>query len=192
MMVALATMLCPILTMAQFNVSGTISEKNNNSNLSGATIKLKGKAISVASNANGKYEFKNLTTGNYLVSVSFLGYKTQRFPFYLFYIVSSSILNYFKKDRISLFSITFYAFMIFGMLRSEATMSVAMLLFVIMMSWFATIAKNNRLLRTPSPFLAALETLGYGPETDPDWLDKVLQEIENLATRRASNSADWM
>ena len=52
--------------------------------------------------------------------------------------------------------------------------------------------KNNRLLRTPSPFLAALETLGYGPETDPDWLDKVLQEIENLAMRRASNSADWM
>ena len=46
---------------------------------------------------------------------------------------------------------------------------------------FATIAKNNRLLRTPSPFLAALETLSYGPETDPDWLDKVLQEIENLA-----------
>ena len=57
---------------------------------------------------------------------------------------------------------------------------------------FATIAKNNRLLRTLSPFLAALETLGYGPETDPDWLDKVLQEIENLAMRRASNSADWM
>ena len=57
---------------------------------------------------------------------------------------------------------------------------------------FATIAKNNRQLRTPSPFLAALETLGYGPETDPDWLDKVLQEIENLAMRRASNSADWM
>lgn len=58
---------------------------------------------------------------------------------------------------------------------------------------FATIAKkNNRLLRTPSPFLAALETLGYGPETDPEWLDKVLQEIENLAMRRASNSADWM
>ncbi len=74
----------------------------------------------------------------------FLGYKTQRFPFYLFYIVSSSILNYFKKDRISLFSITFYAFMIFGMLRSEATMSVVMLLFVIMMSWFATIAKNRK------------------------------------------------
>ncbi|HFI0518753.1 TPA: hypothetical protein ACGOXH_002063, partial [Streptococcus suis] len=54
----------------------------------------------------------------------FLGYKTQRFPFYLFYIVSSSILNYFKKDRISLFSIIFSAFMILGMLRSEATMSV--------------------------------------------------------------------
>jgi len=57
---------------------------------------------------------------------------------------------------------------------------------------FAAIVKNNRLLRTPSPFLAALESLGFGPETDPEWLDKVLQEIENLAMRRASNSADWM
>ena len=78
MMVALATMLCPVLTMAQFNVSGTISEKNNNSNLSGATIKLKGKAISVASNANGKYEFKNLPAGDYEIVVSFLGYETQQ------------------------------------------------------------------------------------------------------------------
>lgn len=57
---------------------------------------------------------------------------------------------------------------------------------------FAAIVKNNRLLRTPSPFLAALESLGFGPETDPEWLDKVLQEIGNLAMRRASNSADWM
>lgn len=57
---------------------------------------------------------------------------------------------------------------------------------------FAAIAKNSRLLRTPSPFLAALETLGFGDETDPEWKDRVLQEIENLAMRKSSNSADWM
>lgn len=74
----------------------------------------------------------------------FLGYKTQRFPFYLFYIVSSSILNYYKKDKLSLSSVTYYAILLFGMLKSEATTSAAMLLFVIMMSWFATVAKNSK------------------------------------------------
>ncbi|TDG37578.1 TonB-dependent receptor [Pedobacter changchengzhani] len=77
MMVAFATLLCPIFAMAQFNLSGTISEKNNNVNLSGATVKLKGKSISVASNANGKYEFKNLPAGDYEIVVSFLGYQMQ-------------------------------------------------------------------------------------------------------------------
>lgn len=77
MMVALATLLCPILTMAQFNVSGTVTEKNNKTVLSGATIRLKGKSISTVSNDNGKYEFKNLATGNYTILVSYLGYQTQ-------------------------------------------------------------------------------------------------------------------
>lgn len=76
MMVALATLLCPILTMAQFNISGTVIEKNNTI-LPGATIRLKGKSFTTTSNENGKYEFKNLPAGNYLISVSFLGYQTK-------------------------------------------------------------------------------------------------------------------
>lgn len=76
MMVALATLLCPILTMAQFNISGTVAEKNNTI-LPGATIRLKGKNFTTTSNENGKYEFKNLPSGNYLISASFLGYQTQ-------------------------------------------------------------------------------------------------------------------
>lgn len=75
-MVALATLLCPILAMAQFNVSGTVSEKNNTI-LPGATIRLKGKSFTTISNENGKYEFKNLPAGNYLISASFLGYQTK-------------------------------------------------------------------------------------------------------------------
>ena len=77
MIAALAVLLCPILTMAQFNVSGKVSEKSNNSILPGATIRLKGKAIASTSDANGKYEFKNLPAGNYTIVVSFLGYQTQ-------------------------------------------------------------------------------------------------------------------
>lgn len=76
MIVALATLLCPILTTAQFNLSGTITEKNNTI-LPGATIRLKGKNFTTTSNQNGKYEFKNLPAGKYLVSASFLGYQTK-------------------------------------------------------------------------------------------------------------------
>jgi hypothetical protein len=45
MMVAFAALLCPILAMAQSNISGTITEKNTNNILSGATIRLKGKQM---------------------------------------------------------------------------------------------------------------------------------------------------
>lgn len=75
-MVAFATLLCPFISMAQFNVSGTITEKNNTI-LPGATIRLKGKNYTNISNESGKYEFKNLPSGNYQISVSYLGYQTQ-------------------------------------------------------------------------------------------------------------------
>jgi iron complex outermembrane receptor protein len=71
----LAALLCPMLTMAQFNISGTVSE--NNKNLSGATIRLKGKTAVVSSNENGHYELKNLAAGNYTVVASFLGFQTE-------------------------------------------------------------------------------------------------------------------
>jgi iron complex outermembrane receptor protein len=77
MIAALAVLLCPILSMAQFNISGKVSEKTNNANLAGATIRLKGKSISAATNANGQFEFKNLPAGNYTLIASFLGYQAQ-------------------------------------------------------------------------------------------------------------------
>ncbi len=77
MIAAFAVLLCPILSMAQFNLSGTVSEKTNNSNLAGATVRLKGKSTSVATNTNGVYGFNNLPAGNYTLSVSFLGYQSQ-------------------------------------------------------------------------------------------------------------------
>lgn len=71
----MAALLCPIISMAQFNISGIVSEKNKT--LSGATIRLKGKAMATSSNENGRYEFKNLPSGDYALTVSFLGYQTQ-------------------------------------------------------------------------------------------------------------------
>ncbi|MFA6275444.1 MAG: TonB-dependent receptor [Pedobacter sp.] len=72
----IAALLCPIISMAQFNISGTVSEKNN-AILSGATIRLKGKSSVLSSNEAGHYEFKNLPAGNYTIAVSFLGYQSQ-------------------------------------------------------------------------------------------------------------------
>lgn len=71
----LAALLWPVLTMAQFNISGTVSE--NNKTLSGATIRVKGKTIAVSSNENGKYELKNLPAGNYTLIASFIGFKSE-------------------------------------------------------------------------------------------------------------------
>jgi len=62
--------------MAQFNISGTVSEKNSNNPLNGATIRLKGKPIA-STDENGHFELKNLPTGNYTITASFLGYQSE-------------------------------------------------------------------------------------------------------------------
>ncbi|WP_233165821.1 TonB-dependent receptor [Pedobacter sp. ASV12] len=70
-----AALLCPIISMAQFNISGTVAE--NSSVLPGAGIKLKNKGQSVIAGANGRYEFSNLPAGSYTLVVSYVGYATQ-------------------------------------------------------------------------------------------------------------------
>jgi iron complex outermembrane receptor protein len=77
MIAAFAALLCPFFAMAQFTISGTVTEKNNNTNLAGASIRLKGKSFAASTNADGKYELKNIPAGSYTVSVSFLGYQSQ-------------------------------------------------------------------------------------------------------------------
>ena len=87
---AFAALLCPILAVAQFNISGKITESNNKP-LAGATVRLKGKSITVISNENGNYEFKNLANGNYTLSVSFVGYETSE---QTVNISSNTVLNF--------------------------------------------------------------------------------------------------
>ncbi|RYG18066.1 MAG: TonB-dependent receptor, partial [Chitinophagaceae bacterium] len=64
-----------MLTMAQLNISGTVSESNKS--LSGATIRVKGKKIAVSTAQNGQYELKNLPAGSYTLIASFLGFKSE-------------------------------------------------------------------------------------------------------------------
>jgi iron complex outermembrane receptor protein len=73
--IAVALLLLPILTKAQFNISGKISEKAGHNSLPGATIRLKNQ-VSTISDASGNYILKNLKPGNYTLTVSFLGYQS--------------------------------------------------------------------------------------------------------------------
>lgn len=71
-----AAVLLPFMASAQFSISGKISEKNSGSALIGASVSLENTYSSTHSDASGNYILKNLKPGNYLVKVSFLGYKT--------------------------------------------------------------------------------------------------------------------
>ncbi len=72
----MAALLCPFLAMAQFRISGKVTEGDGKA-LSGASVKLKGKGFTAASNASGVYEFANLPAGSYTVAISYVGFATQ-------------------------------------------------------------------------------------------------------------------
>ncbi len=72
----MAALLCPFLAVAQFKISGKVTETNGNT-LSGASVKLKTQGFTAGTNTNGVYEFGNLPAGNYTVVVSYLGFATQ-------------------------------------------------------------------------------------------------------------------
>ena len=73
---AILAMLLPCFAMAQIVVTGKVND-NNQKPLSGATIKLKNKATTVISDVNGSYTISNLSPGKYVLSVSYVGFKTE-------------------------------------------------------------------------------------------------------------------
>ena len=74
LLIATAVLL-PFMASAQFSINGKISEKNSALALSGASISLENTYSSSRSDASGNYTLKNLKPGNYLIKVSFLGYR---------------------------------------------------------------------------------------------------------------------
>jgi len=72
---ALAVLLLPLLSVAQFTISGTITE-NSGKTLPGASIRVKNSSSGASSDAEGKYSISGLKAGNYVISASFLGYST--------------------------------------------------------------------------------------------------------------------
>ncbi len=65
------------MASAQFSVSGKITDQQTGEALAGATVSIE-RSASVVSGADGKYHLENLKGGNYIVSVSYLGYQTQQ------------------------------------------------------------------------------------------------------------------
>jgi len=74
MIAAMAVLLLPLVSMAQFTISGKVTQ--GNTALPGATIKIKNTFAGTNADANGNYQLGNLKPGNYTVTVSFIGYKT--------------------------------------------------------------------------------------------------------------------
>lgn len=75
MIVAIAVLLFPVFSKAQFSVSGTISEKQNTF-LPGATVRLKNKNAGATADSQGHYRIDNLKAGDYTLIVSFIGYQS--------------------------------------------------------------------------------------------------------------------
>lgn len=68
-------MLLPVLATAQLSISGTVSETSGKT-LPGASVRLKNKSTGITTDAQGKYQFKNLKAGNYTLIASYIGYQT--------------------------------------------------------------------------------------------------------------------
>ena len=67
----------PLFMNAQFTLSGTIINKSNSQPLPGAHIKEQSSNTSSISNADGYYEIKKLTPGDYKFHVSYMGFESQ-------------------------------------------------------------------------------------------------------------------
>ncbi|RZK82428.1 MAG: TonB-dependent receptor [Pedobacter sp.] len=75
LIMVLAMFMLPLLAMSQFNLSGKVTD-NADQPLTGATVKLNGK--STTTKADGTYQIAGLKSGNYTLTISFVGFKTSQ------------------------------------------------------------------------------------------------------------------
>ena len=69
-------MLFSTITMAQYSLSGHVTEKSNNKGLLGANVSISANnTIIVATDEKGYFEFTNLVQGEYILMVSYIGYQ---------------------------------------------------------------------------------------------------------------------
>ena len=66
----------PYFSFAQLNVSGKVTDKENDEPLPGANIVLEESDLSTSADYSGEYTLTNLKAGKHIIKVSFVGYKT--------------------------------------------------------------------------------------------------------------------
>lgn len=76
-MVAIVAMLMPFLALAQFSISGKITDRTSAAALAGASVSLNYKLLTIQTDQSGDFSFNDLKPGTYTLKVSYLGYKTQ-------------------------------------------------------------------------------------------------------------------
>jgi iron complex outermembrane receptor protein len=74
---AITALLLPVLAMAQFPLSGKVTDQQTGATLPGATISIEND-LNIITNAQGAYLFKNLKSGSYTIKVSYIGYKSRQ------------------------------------------------------------------------------------------------------------------
>ncbi|WP_018476927.1 TonB-dependent receptor [Pontibacter roseus] len=74
LLVVMAVVLLPLQLLAQFRLSGQVTDAAKNQALAGATVVLAGQGAGTVSGADGSFEFQNLPAGSYTLQVSYLGY----------------------------------------------------------------------------------------------------------------------
>lgn len=77
MLAAWFAVLCPFYVLAQFGISGKITESEKGNGLAGATVRIKQNGKVVIADKAGNYNLSNLSIGNYTLQVSFVGFETQ-------------------------------------------------------------------------------------------------------------------
>jgi iron complex outermembrane receptor protein len=74
-----AIMLLPAAVLAQFSITGKVTDADNQQALSGATITLNGR--STTSDEQGVFRFNRVREGDDQLKVSFIGYRRSRYSF---------------------------------------------------------------------------------------------------------------
>ncbi|WP_162051704.1 TonB-dependent receptor [Pontibacter pamirensis] len=77
-LIAVAAILLPLQLLAQYQLSGRVTNAANGEGLAGANVVLERTATGVSAGANGFFSFQNLPAGNYSLKVSYLGYEQER------------------------------------------------------------------------------------------------------------------
>ncbi len=67
--------LLSVLAFGQYNLKGVV--KGNGEPLAGASVVVKNTFYGTSTNSDGSFEFKNLKQGDYVLTVSFIGFETQ-------------------------------------------------------------------------------------------------------------------